>query len=349
MRSTRTTNRSKPAAARGRRGFVLLTVLLVVVLLTGILLHFNHAARSGLSASKHFVQAQQALDCAQAGLQTALATIARRPNLQTNKLLGDLLAGPLELTLPEGKCYVWLEDEAGKLNINTLITGGGEEQRRPQDLFLRLLDRFNGQFDRPIVPYAVLPALIDWLDRDDQPTVLPFLEGANRGAESAYYQSLQPAYACRNGPMPLLAELQSIKDMPAGALTRRDPYRDDPPDRIGLGECLTVYGADKINLNTAGRLVLESLSEHMNPQAVQAIMQQRRLRPFTNLEQVRRLPGMSPRIFNDIGRHAEIALESRFFTVMARGSAGPSRSVVQAVVDRDPERGRVVILAYRTW
>jgi len=119
----------------------------------------------------------------------------------------------------------------------------------------------------------LVDALIDWRDSDDNPRPL--------GAESEYYESLDPGYHVKNEPFETLEELLLVKGFTReilygedwnlnGSLDQGEDDGDasEPPDNAdgnldrGLAVYLTVYSAD---LNVSGdgsqRINLGSVSE----------------------------------------------------------------------------------------
>jgi len=64
-------------------------------------------------------------------------------------------------------------------------------------------------------PSAIINSIKDWLDSGDDDAITGL-----SGAESAYYQDLDPPYPCRNGPFPHLGELALLKGVTAELFER---------------------------------------------------------------------------------------------------------------------------------
>ena len=95
------------------------------------------------------------------------------------------------------------------------------------------------------------------------------------------------------------------------------------PETIGrLRPYLTCVGDGKININTAPKLVIESLSEQMDSALAQMILNQRRLRPFENPAQLRNLPGMTDNVYQAIKDRITVRPTERFYRVISRASHG---------------------------
>jgi hypothetical protein len=146
-----------------------------------------------------------------------------------------------ELPLGKGFFHYSIRDENGKININTatrevlvkaLIANGitvGAEQD------------------------TIADSILDWIDKDDQHRI--------NGAESDYYQSLNPAYPAKNGPLDSLEELLQIKGVTPElffGVSNYDPRESSSSDNLpGLIRIFTAQGVKQFNPNTAERAVLE--------------------------------------------------------------------------------------------
>lgn len=141
--------------------------------------------------------------------------------------LGDAAYG-IYHTDSMGVTNAGMIDEESRININKAT----KEQ-------LEAAFRIIGQADA-IAAASLAAAAVDWRDEDDEIT-----EG---GVESGYYSGLQPGYRCANKEFSNVYELLLLRGM-----------TDDIFERI-YGS-VTVYGAGKINLNTADSAVLQVLAE----------------------------------------------------------------------------------------
>jgi general secretion pathway protein K len=92
-------------------------------------------------------------------------------------------------------------------------------------------------------------AIIDWADLDTEPY------GFDSGTEDGFYELLTPSYHRRNAPFDSLEELRMIRGVDEDYWTAFvEPNADDPDQRL-----ITVWGAGRININTATPLVLAAL------------------------------------------------------------------------------------------
>lgn len=117
-------------------------------------------------------------------------------------------------------------------------------------------------------PAEIINSLKDWLDSEDDDAI-----SGISGAESDYYQGLDPPYVCANGPFNHVEELLNVKGISKELL--KNDFLDETDEQIGeieLSDVFTVYGLDpkksenggfrypgKVNINTAGVEVLAAL------------------------------------------------------------------------------------------
>jgi len=126
----------------------------------------------------------------------------------------------------EGKVYYGLSDEESKLNLNTVTV----------DVLVYIFEEVVKTTSQEAADLA--DAIIDWRDEDDDPE--------DNGAESSYYGGLDGGYASKNANFDVVEELLLVKGMTQEIYDLVSSY-------------FTVYGDGKVNLNTAGIKVLESL------------------------------------------------------------------------------------------
>ncbi|MDI6449670.1 type II secretion system minor pseudopilin GspK [Anaerobaca lacustris] len=322
------------ACRHRRNGFVLIVVLGMVVLLAALLFAFHRTTLASLEMAESFRQSERALNYARAGLSLAIAAIA-----DTNDVTGDpryagLRAGEETFPIGDGRFEVTVTDESGRLNLNSLLDKNGQLNRRRIDQLLRLIDLLNRRKEAARIGYGVVAAVIDWIDPDDDVTVLSFVDSGGRGAESEYYQTLSPAYRCKNGPMDTIEELQWVKGV-------------TPEAFAALRDLLTTTGSGRININAAPPLVIESLSEHMDATLARMIVQRRQVKPFETVAELRDVPGMTDNIFLAVKEAIEVKPKNACYRVTSRGRVEDRTCEIEALVQRNTGAGNVDILLYR--
>ena len=178
-----------------------------------------------------------------------------------------------DIPFEDGKLEIKISDERARIQVNALVKYPQGSAPNEAQMFLwdRLLthlakqteqaekvdDKKNSE-EEEVEPRTIVNSLKDWLDFGDDDAVT----GLN-GAESDYYQGLEPPYTCKNGPITHISELMQVKGITAALYKGTE-------NAPGLAEFVTIYGAisagggrfkfdGKININTAELPVLMAL------------------------------------------------------------------------------------------
>jgi len=316
------------------------------MLLEVLLLGFNFRCRTDLRAVDHLRRSQEALNCARAGLNIAIAAIKDNPDIYGDKGLVNLLSGENSITVGPGECLITVTQESGKLNVNLLKDKNGKLDRARIDQLLRLIDLLNRErAGESNIGYGLVPAIIDWTDDDDNVTCLLFVTRENMGVESDYYSMLDPAYRCKNKPLEAVEEMLLIKGITPEIFERMRSY-------------VTVYGDGKVNLNSAPKLVIESLSEKMDTAVAQMVVERRKIEPFQSVAELRDVPGMTDSIYEAIKNTVTITSEDQYYRVESRADSRlhgndvtPAQAgvgcAIEAVLRRNPETKSVEVVFYK--
>ncbi len=318
-----------------KSGFVVIVVLALVMLLTVLLFGLNYRSRANLHAVDYMFKNTQALNYARAGLNIAIAAIKNTKNLNDNKNPLNLLSKEHTFELNNGYCSIALLEESGKLNVNLLKEKSGKLNRARIDQMLRLIDLLNQQrcLDSPI-SYSLVPAIIDWIDRDDEVTCLPFVTHNNLGVESDYYSNLDTPYHCKNRPLNAIDELLLVKAMTPQILDLMRDY-------------LTVYGNGKTNINCAPKPVIQSLSEKMDSALAQMIVDRRKIKSFENIAELRHVPGMTDDIYSAISKIITVSPEEQYYSVTSQGECDGLKCTIAAILTRNPATKSVEVILYK--
>jgi len=244
----------------------LAAISFLVAITVGLAVSVNWQLQASASLKQSVVLDEALLS----GLDLARAVLFEdqvRENVDTEQDNWNTLdTAKLAALLPDVNLAMQIVDLSGRIPINRLVTdssqGGqtppptrqpGQQPGQAGDLQRQLWLRFllSGKFavadeDEAV---ALVDALADWLDRDDQER--------DHGAESGYYQGLDNPYPCANGPLLYPEELLLVK-----GFTRKIVYGDE--EHEGIIDYLTIYSHDgKININTAPVPVLQALAPNM--------------------------------------------------------------------------------------
>lgn len=209
-----------PTAGETRRGVVLLAVLIVVAFLSLAAYRFNDNMTAEYLATDSAVRLAQARSIADSGVAFVLSELSQggipqAGTVQSISLTKGSQSGTFEI--------LTVDDESAKWNINALL------QADPTGKNLKdTLKRLQAQI--PALGDAIIDALVDWVDNDD--TI------GDAGAESEYYNTLQPPYYCKNGPLDTIDELLLVKGVTPEIL-----FGDS--SNPGLTKYFTVYSREQ--------------------------------------------------------------------------------------------------------
>ncbi|MFI5304851.1 MAG: general secretion pathway protein GspK [Nitrospiria bacterium] len=248
--------------AQNDRGVSLIVVLWIMSILIMIVFEFVYTMRVEGSAVRNFQDEVSAYYLAIAGINIGLSEIAGKYKFVGLGADGQLLfltkdAGEVkpiefkrEFNLGQGVVSYTLQDERGKLNINTA----------KREMIVSLLrDTGVEESERDVIADSVL----DWRDPNKEFHRL-------NGAKDDYYQTLPQPYNAKNGPFDTSEELLLVRGMNPemfygiGKVPPQFGLPRNLPDQTlhaytGMMDFLTVRGDDKININTADEKVLRAV------------------------------------------------------------------------------------------
>lgn len=185
-----------------RRGLALVAVLWVVVLLTVIVAALAHEARLETRITMSRAEQTRGRWAVRAGLEQAAAILQEDP-VASDSLDGIWADEELTAAKLDGcTVQVRIEDEAGKLNVNTAT--------REQLMELEFMTA------------EIADAIIDWRDSDETP--------GPAGAEAGYYLNLAYGYESRNAPFRTIRELLLVKDVTEKVLYGEDTNQNGELD-----------------------------------------------------------------------------------------------------------------------
>jgi general secretion pathway protein K len=177
-----------------------------------------------------------------------------------------------------------------------------------------------------------VPAIVDWIDADDNVISLPFLRNDNMGAESAYYMKLNPSYKCRNAPLDTVDELLLVKGITPETYARIRKY-------------VTAYGEGKVNINSAPKEVIESLSGKMDSGLAQAIIDRRNFKFFETIAELRQFPWMTDAVYNEIKDKLTTRPAEKYYTITAK-TENPDRCTTIATVKLNWQTKKIDVVWY---
>jgi general secretion pathway protein K len=308
------------------RGIALLLTLLVLTLLVALILEFDAEARREYRDAAAFRDNFKATVLARAAVQAARGVLQQ--DFLKDKQTGQSFDAPTDLwafpitnyAIGDGLLNAKIEDERGKLNLNDLA--GLPTEVNAKNI---RVGKFKKLFELAQINPDLVDAIIDWVDKDDNPEP--------SGAESLYYQTLRPSYRAANQPLQTLLELRLIKGM-------------TPEIMAKLSKLVTVYesaGDSMVNINTADPLVIQALHPDITQGIAADIVQ---ARPFKN-NKTDDLDRVSS--FEVIGKTIRQLYDIKSDLFLARMTVRVNEVTRNAVVilRRDPSNGTSSVQYYR--
>ena len=248
----------------------------------------------------------------------------------------------------DGTLEVAITDERSKIQVNALVKFPEGQAFAASQRFLweRLLDQVFALFEEvpDTDPNTIINSLKDWLDHSDDDAITGL-----SGAESDHYQSLDPPYSCKNGPVDHLGEVALVQGVTPELFSGAG-------GAAGLASLLTVHGVSKaadgrftydgkINISTAEEAVLAALLPEDNADLAEALVDYRVAKAdetfthaITDKQWYRNVPGVGG-VTIDANL---ITVSSDLFRIVSTAKRNARRLTVDTVVQRvkDPETGR---------
>lgn len=271
----------RSACRRSRRGVLLLVVLVVVALMSIANLSYFDWTLAERKAADAATRGEQALASAESAIAMLRVYLSQEttaidqdggwydnPARFRGVLISDGAAAELRARAA-AVAPLWgsdaleggrfgLEDDSGRLNLNTVLVTEAREEGAGRAQLLAL----------PGMTESIADAILDWLDEDDQ--------ARSVGAERDYYTSLDPPYLPANGSLATIEQLLLVKGVTPELLWGVDQDRNHQASAVeaaavampvdntsgalngGWASMLTLYSAElnyqpdgtpKINLN----------------------------------------------------------------------------------------------------
>jgi len=256
--------RARNLPNRERRGFVLLAVLVVVVLMTLAAYQYSEYMHAEYAAAVSHDRQGQTQAVARSGVNYVAAMLMTPDNITTmlngnpysnTQYFQDVLVlsntdnpkrqgrfSVVGLVSPDdpnfqNQPYLFgVVDEAGKINLNALL-----KLDSSGTLGLQILQQLPNMTDN------IANSILDWLDPNTT-------EPRTGGAKDETYMNLSPPYHCKNGPLDSLDELLLVQGVTAQLLYGNDlnqngvldPNEDDGTGQVdrGWSAYLTVYSRE---------------------------------------------------------------------------------------------------------
>jgi general secretion pathway protein K len=295
---------------RGEQGFALVIALLVMTLLVALLVEFVNEVYVDTSHSHNFVAQQQAAVISRSGIDGGVALLKISAAMRAGKQyssLREMWAQPITRDVGKGTISISIEEESGKLDLNSATSQTGTPDVFYQKAMQRLLQNQGLTQD-------LYDTLWDWVDTDDTPRP--------NGAESAYYETLKPPYLAHNNRLRTFEELGMVKGYTPEVLLMLRPFVTCYGSGPGLGPTASI------NINTAPKEVLAALDDSLvRGGTVQAILDYRKDHEIENIPQI---PGLPAAVAQALA--LKVVCQGTVYRIHAEGKVGDAVHVTEAVV-----------------
>lgn len=306
---------------KAQKGVALLMVLVVVTLLTALLTELAFSTMVEMRLVETFRDSTKAYYLAKGGIN------AGRMLLQEDNNRYDAYDEPWsqgidQYPVADGTISIRIQDLDGRLSINALV-----KNNTPQSL---MVDRCYRLFtalglDAESDPAELTAALIDWLDKDNEPYSMILTDGVNipvEGAEQSYYQSLATPQNVKNGPIHSIDELASVKGFTPNVINKIRPF-------------VSFHNHPSVNINTASTEVLMSLSPEIDRNIAEELVEFRKLNVIMDVEKLQETLDTAPySAFKTLANLGLLSTKSRFYVIAAEAYVNDGRRQLVAEVDK---------------
>lgn len=300
-------------------GVSLIIVLWAMTLLMMIVAEFSLTMRVETDSARNFKDQLSAYYLAVAGVNLGVSEAAGKYNLVGLDAEGNVaflrrengalkpVEAKRELELGGGRVSYSIDDELGRLNINTAT----------REMVFGLLKSTGVEAtERDIIA----DSLLDWRDPN------PEFHRLN-GAKDDYYMSLATPYTAKNGRYDTVEELLLVRGVtpcvyfgkgnvpPEYGTSSKEYSCDGEYEYSGLAGLVTVKGNGRLNINTASEKVLTSV---LGPGRAQEILLRR-----------------STAGFYEIPAYGGV-ISSNIFSISSKGEVGGIQVAIRAIVEIKP-------------
>ncbi|MGH8492090.1 MAG: type II secretion system minor pseudopilin GspK [Moraxellaceae bacterium] len=306
------------------RGVALLTVLLVVALATILAVGMIRAQHLALQYAGGLFNQDQAWLYTQGAEDFVRDLLSedfkddKRRGAQTDHP-GEFWAKPFPpFPVDGGMINARVNDVQGRFNLNRLWHDSAPDTAA-SDIFTRLLKNLD-------LPESLAPALIDWMDNDNDPT-------GSDGAEDDFYSRLERPYRAANLPLNDISELRLVRGFTPEIIARLRPY------------VCALPASALLNINTADAVVLAALSPTLSSRTATELSSQRPTKGWGNIDDFLRQP-----VFNGLegtqktALMTQISVNTHYFQLLADAVIAGRHSVLLAVLVRN-DSGTLQVVA----
>ena len=233
------------ASVRSSGGMALVLTLMIVAIITAMVVEFAYGIYTSTTSLSNWETSQQLSLAARSAIKLAARVVAEKAQSTATtgsfEIAQKVPFGDLDTTIT-----LRIEDENAKFNLNSIIYPNGQLNVEKYKEFVRLLNALK-------LPTALADRIADWIDPDTEPR----LGDSEQGAKNSFLDSVD--------------ELLLIPGIDRKTYEQLLPY-------------VTIYGSGYtqglININDAAVPVLMSLSDDIDEQMAERVIQYRSITPF---------------------------------------------------------------------
>lgn len=227
----------------------------------------------------------------------------------------EMIKNSILIPVEEAFLEAQFNDLEGRLNLNDLVMLDGRVNEVMVTRFKRLLDRL-------AIETIKVDVLIDWVDDNQDPSNI-------EGVEDGEYLSLEPPYRNASQPFNHTSELLLLPNIKQADYLALLPHISALPQ-----------GYVNINVNTATKEVLQSLSEKLNDAQVDEIISRRDEDPWDEIGSFTSDPLLA-------GAEIDIkylGVQSSFFEIATLITLGDRKARLVSVIYRNSKDGVMQVL-----
>lgn len=265
-----------------QQGMALVLVVLVLSVLTAVVVEFAYGIYVNTSLLTNWQRLQEISLTAESGVSVAAEGLRKTLPLYKYYNIRKYTIPPMDPLKLGINVEISLVDEHSKLNVNKVVNPDGSQNEDYFKALQRLLEALE-------LEPSLAVAIKDYID----PDTLSDGPGTEVGAN--------------NAPMLRVDELLTVAGI-------------DPEVYNTLADHITVFGSGAININTADKPVLMSLSEQISGELADRVLEFRKETPFNNIGGLKAVPGLE-----------SIVISARIFLTVKGNTFG----VIAEAVDTD--------------
>ena len=292
-------------------GAVLIVVLMVLIIMSLIVMQFAFSMSLNRMIAVNMTESPRLAYLAYGGVEYTKNLL--RVDRQQNEIdtLHEAWANPKPPFDPTSNVKVTVQDECGKINVNSLVLGSAVN--------IPLKEALERLFLAMDINIEAVHRLVDYIDPDMEGD---FEDGA------------------KNAPLDNLTELMNIEYITPEVfftLSRPEDAQDDDEEKqLGLVDLLTTLGPGQVNINTAPEQVIRALFGKAKEE-LGAFNDYREKNAFESLNE------LLPLGFTNVDSVSSVtSFSSEYFRIISRAKSERITKTVECVLIRGTRKIRVL-------